>query len=414
MTIKNVLTNILIAIASILSIVGTFYIGIYLGDKFTDSGDGDNNIAIPKSNDKINTNGASSPPSGPLPDPLDNKVCTDGTCKDKKVIAPKRAADIDLNARQPKEVRYVDKWTTHTVLAPTPTDVSVPSGAQYCPFEEDVNEDYNILGLYCFYDSPHTPATMEDKDTSVNEEEKGSIPSANSGDFVSPVLQPGELTPIVWRESSKIVTQHAYQVGVPPELITSLLDYCKELGIIDLMQRYTTNEPIEPKEKGHNGKFLNLTKTNNVGYNDTYQWYAQRPEKKWKSNMHWISPANEKSHEDYLRALSRGNFDKVLEGIGKALKLDSLVAYQLTFIGVSHTERGYAHHDTTTTKGGVYNVIIPLLLEDDGEPELLLWDFDPPNDSKKGKRGGYKYKIGSAALMGDDAIHGKTLFEVLC
>ena len=80
MTIKNVLINILIAIASILSIVGTFYIGIYLGDKFTDSG-GDN---IPSSNDKINTNGVSSP--GPLPDPPDNKVCTDGTCKNKKVI----------------------------------------------------------------------------------------------------------------------------------------------------------------------------------------------------------------------------------------------------------------------------------------------------------------------------------------
>lgn len=411
MTIKSILTNILIAIASILSIVGTFYIGIYLGDKFTDSGGGENNIAFPSSND--NTNGASSPPpSGPLPNPLDNKVCTDGTCKNKKVITPKRAADIDLNAQKPKIVRYVDKWTTHTVLAPSPSDVAVPSGAQYCPFEEDVNEDYNILGLYCFYDSPHTPATItaedNDKDTSVSKDDI-SLPSANSGDFVSPVLQPGELTPIVWRESSKIVTQHAYQVGVPPELITSLLDYCKELGIIDLMQKYTTNEPIEPKDKGHNGKFLNLTKVNNVGYNDTYQWYAQRPEKKWKSNMHWISPANEKSHEDYLRALSRGNFDKVLQGIGKALKLDSLVAYQLTFIGVSHTERGFAHHDTTTTKGGVYNIIIPLLLEDDGEPELLLWDFDPPNDSKKGKRGGYKYKIGAAAMMGDDAIHGKSV-----
>jgi hypothetical protein len=42
-----------------------------------------------------------------------------------------------------------------------------------------------------------------------------------------------------------------------------------------------------------------------------YNWYIQRPESHWKSNMHWISPADEAGHEDYLRFLSAGGFDSV-------------------------------------------------------------------------------------------------------
>jgi hypothetical protein len=42
-----------------------------------------------------------------------------------------------------------------------------------------------------------------------------------------------------------------------------------------------------------------------------YNWYIQRPESHWKSNMHWISPADEAGHEDYLRFLSAVGFDSV-------------------------------------------------------------------------------------------------------
>ena len=44
----------------------------------------------------------------------------------------------------------------------------------------------------------------------------------------------------------------------------------------------------------------------------------------------------------------------------------------MTFIGVSHSEKGFMHDDSSLTSGSVYNVIIPLILEDDATPELAL------------------------------------------
>lgn len=116
--------------------------------------------------------------------------------------------------------------------------------------------------------------------------------------------------------------------------------------------------------------------------------------------MHWISPANEKTHEEYLKVLGRGNFDLVLQSIGKYLGLESLAVYHLTFIGVSYSEKGFIHRDTHHTGASVYNVIIPLLLEDYALPELELQDWD------ESRHGTFKYQVGTAAMMGDDAMHG--------
>ena len=371
-------------------------------------------IAVPSSNTNKNNHDTISPPAGPLPDVdiSDSVVCSDeedGTCSSTTTTPSPTSSSKD-----------------DTVAA-----AAVPSGAMYCPGDYDINEEYHVWDtLYCFRDSPYTPSTSNNlinkqsrelrkkqqksnnTNTTNNTTSVGKMPIS---DFVSPLLQPNEVTPIIWRTNSKLVTQWAFQIGLPTELISSLLEYCDELGITDLMREYTTTKPIEAKEVGHNGNFLNLTKKKSHdddggSDNRTYSWYVQRPERKWQSNMHWISPANELSHEDYLRILSRGNFDSVLKAIGEALHIPSLVVYHLTFIGVSYSDAGFAHHDTTTTKGGVYNVIIPLLLEDDEDdsgvgstvgPELILWD-----DTNGDMRGGYKYRIGVGAMMGDDAIHG--------
>ncbi len=197
------------------------------------------------------------------------------------------------------------------------------------------------------------------------------------------------MAPILWRDSTtiskniseesnstiflggKIVTQYAYQIGLPPKLSSTLLEYCNSTGIIDAFRKFTLpesqgGEPIAASTSGHNGRFIELL--------DGNRWYAQRPAKEWKSNMHWISPADEKTHEEYLRVLGKGDFDLVLKSIGEQLGLDGLVAYHLTFIGVSESVRGFVHYDTKGTSGSVYNVIIPLLLEEDVGPELILVD----------------------------------------
>jgi prolyl 4-hydroxylase len=212
------------------------------------------------------------------------------------------------------------------------------------------------------------------------------------GEFVTPQLEPGELMPLVWRDTNAIATQYAFQIGFPPELITSLQSYCDRLGITELFRDLVGPNPIPP-EDGHAGRFVQLS--------DGNKWYAQRPAKKWTSNMHWVSPADEKTHEEYLKVLSEGNFDLVLDAIGRYLGLEGLVAYHLTFIGVSHSEKGYIHHDSTDTGASVYNVIIPLILEEDALPELVMID-----DKDGSKAGALKYKIGQGAMMGDDAMHG--------
>ncbi len=68
---------------------------------------------------------------------------------------------------------------------------------------------------------------------------------------------------------------------------------------------------------------------------------------------------------------------------------------------MSHSEKGFMHRDTHHTGGSVYNVIIPLILEENATPELAMSDWDD-----KSRVGVLKYKVGTAAMMGDDAMHG--------
>mmetsp|Transcript_6731 Transcript_6731/g.13492 ORF Transcript_6731/g.13492 Transcript_6731/m.13492 type:complete len:795 (+) Transcript_6731:207-2591(+) len=216
------------------------------------------------------------------------------------------------------------------------------------------------------------------------------VPS--QGDFVTPPLQVGEMFPIVWRDSGKRPADYAFQIRLPPALTTELLAYSDRVGITDLFRSLLGSDPIEPKEE-HSGKILTL--------NDGNIWYAQRPAKRWQSNMHWVSPADEKTHEDYLKVLASGDFDSVLDSIGRYLGLKGLAAYHLTFIGVSHSVKGFVHHDFDETGASVYNVIIPLILDEGADPELII------TDSRDGDRvGGLKYQVGYAGMMGDGALHG--------
>ncbi len=118
-----------------------------------------------------------------------------------------------------------------------------------------------------------------------------------AGDFVTPDLQPGEMFPIVWRSDAKRVTDYAFQIGVPPELTAVLLNYADELGVTESLRELTGSRPLSLNADGRYGyKFQRLS--------DGRDWYVQRPPTKWRSNMHWISPADEATHEEYLRVLA--------------------------------------------------------------------------------------------------------------
>ena len=120
--------------------------------------------------------------------------------------------------------------------------------------------------------------------------------------------------------------------------------------------------------------------------------------------MHWISPLDKEWQDDYLKVLARGGFDQVLQGIGKHFNLESLVAFQVTFIGVSHCEKGYDHTDFTGTAGRGFNVIIPLILANESTPELDIANND-------GLTGSYKYQYGAASMVGDGCIHATSAVD---
>mmetsp|Transcript_44 Transcript_44/g.60 ORF Transcript_44/g.60 Transcript_44/m.60 type:complete len:306 (-) Transcript_44:522-1439(-) len=178
----------------------------------------------------------------------------------------------------------------------------------------------------------------------------------------------GKISQITWKEDNSIVTPNAYRLLLPSKLTRVLNDYCRYIGLTDLARSYILSEEnnIEP-----DGFRL-------VTLGDGNVWYAQRPAKKWKSDMHWISPADEQGHEDFLKLLRENGFLGVLNVIGNELGLDALVAYQLTFIVVSHCEQGFIHHDTHNIGDRTYNVIIPLETVEDSPPELIIQGTDEP------------------------------------
>lgn len=210
----------------------------------------------------------------------------------------------------------------------------------------------------------------------------------SKGDFLPQALAPGELAPIRWNDTQEVVTPNAYRLGLDKSVRMGLLKYCDEMGITDVLRRVTGG-----------GNSLAID-SNTIVHLNGYKWFLQRPNSKWNSNLSWLSPYDQNSHDDYLQALSASKFDAVLDAIGRSLNMDGLVAFHLTFIAVSRSTRGYLHYDLRNTGRKMYNVIIPLNLADDTGPELDLQDAS--DDAAIGR---YRYEYDVASLMGDDAYH---------
>ena len=208
------------------------------------------------------------------------------------------------------------------------------------------------------------------------------------GDFIGSKVAPGQMAPIRWNDgTAEVVTPWAFRIGLKPRIRNVLLEYCNRMGITDIFRHVTTDgNALRP------GTAAYMELENN-------QWYLQRPENKWRSNLQWFSPGGSPAHEHYLQALSVAGFDEVLESIGDYLGMDGLVVFHVTFIAVSFSHKGLMHHDLTNTGAKAYNVIIPLILANETGPELDLQD-------KELTTGRYRYEYNVASMMGDDADHG--------
>jgi hypothetical protein len=212
------------------------------------------------------------------------------------------------------------------------------------------------------------------------------------GDFIPSPLKPGEMEVIRWANSGDIVTPNAYRLGFDSRFRETLVDYCNKLGITDYFRHVTVGGNAAP-----------------IG-TDTYitlngdQWFLQRPDKNWRSNLQWISPGDEASQQSYIEALSAAGFDDILAKIGENLGMDGLVAFHVTFIGVSHSTEGFMHYDVTETGRKAFNVIIPLILANDTGPELDLQESEEVDDDGELLVGRYRYEYDVASMLGDDAM----------
>jgi hypothetical protein len=137
-----------------------------------------------------------------------------------------------------------------------------------------------------------------------------------------------------------------------------------------------------------------------LGRNDM-NWLVHRPNQRWNSNMHWVSPADLRTHENYLENLGLSGFDEVLQGIGEKFDhIDGLVCFQLTFIAVSHCTEGFMHVDFYETDNKAFNVIIPLMLVDGSTPELNIRSDREPDLVNE-----LKYQNNVGVMLGDMAEH---------
>lgn len=213
------------------------------------------------------------------------------------------------------------------------------------------------------------------------------------GDFMTDPLPTGITAPIRWKDPPHdIVTPWGFRVGLHETLRTVLLEYCNRLGITDILRHVTlAGNGLEPGTSMHLGI--------DGGDGITYEWYLQRPAANWRSNLHWLSPGGAAAHEHYLQALSAAGFDDILDGIGRHLNMDGLVAFHVTFIAVTFSNRGYLHYDVQRTGGKVYNVIIPLILANETGPELDLQEWRKNSFDKESLRiGRYRYRYGKKML----------------
>lgn len=214
------------------------------------------------------------------------------------------------------------------------------------------------------------------------------------GDFETHKLEHGEISDFRWKANGEIVCRNIFRVGLPEKVAATLRDFAERMGIMDEYRSLL----IEGKAlKPGRNKFKSFGHQN---------WYIQRPPaSSWTANMHWISPADEEAHFDFLKVLSASGFDDVIESIGKRFDLGGMLVYHITFIGLSHCEQGKIHYDFSKVDDKAFNVIIPLVLANLTTPEL---DIRRKVTTYKGRYdivSGYKYEHNIAAVTGDDAVH---------
>jgi hypothetical protein len=255
------------------------------------------------------------------------------------------------------------------------------------------------------------------KDHSTSDDSDGGggaaavVDTSAFGDFQTPKLAPGEITHIRWREDEggQVVTPNAYMIGMKPQVRHTMLQYAQDMGIVEILKNVTVGGNNVPR--GHD-KFLELTTTttnteslSSSTRTETTKWVVQGP-KYWRSSdFHWFSPHEVSAHDTFLRALSAAGFDEILRSIGVHFGFKGIACYHVSFLAVSHCEAGYPHFDFKHTMpksnnvSAAYNILFPLMLANETEPELTIYEWDDNDIDKTGESGDLKYQFDVGVMV---------------
>ena len=220
--------------------------------------------------------------------------------------------------------------------------------------------------------------------------------SSEFGHFLTPPLKPGQASLLRWDDDSSIVQPYAARIGLPPQLLPTLIDYADQMGLLTIMQNMLYDNPLPPD----GDKWFTFTSPYDTaleGEKRNMTWNVERPAKKWKSDMHWFNTADEMAHEDSLRALSKGGFDEVLAAIGKQFNLDTLHVDSVGFVAVTNCERGFIHTDWDGVDGRAFNFLVGIQSPPEAGPELIV---------EGDRKGEVYYGKDAGILVGDGTRHG--------
>ncbi|KAK1744209.1 hypothetical protein QTG54_004742 [Skeletonema marinoi] len=226
--------------------------------------------------------------------------------------------------------------------------------------------------------------------------------SPGFGHFLTHDLEPGQAELMRWEHDGSIVQDYAVRVGLPPDLVPTIKAYVKDMGLLDIMTNMLYDDPLSPGD----AKWFtfqspyqkaNLAEGSTTDELRNFTWNVERPDKKWKSDMHWFNTADELSHEEGLRVLAKGGFDQVLAGIGEKMGLDSLNIDSFGFVAVTNCDRGFIHTDWEDVDGRAFNFLVGIESPDQAGPELIVeGDF----------KGEIYYGSNAGILVGDGTRHG--------
>ncbi len=105
-----------------------------------------------------------------------------------------------------------------------------------------------------------------------------------------------------------------------------------------------------------------------------YDWFIERRPLPKDCNMHWVSPANARTHDDLLEHMGSGGISDLMNAIGSISPphVIRLMIYQLTFAMVSHCGSVCLYSDNDESLSSeAWVVILPLKVVETSKPELI-------------------------------------------